>query len=218
MKNYIAYYRVSTKKQSLGLDVQQNTVANYINSINGKLVNEFSEKESGKVNNRTELNKAIEECKRTNSTLIIAKLDRLSRNVSFIFALKDSNVDFIVCDLPQLNTLTLGIFATIAQSERETTSQRTKLALEAKKKQGIKLGSPTAQFTNDMREKAAIINKEKANNNSNNKRAYAVISGLNEKGYSLRKIAKYLNENDFKTSRNCSFNASSVRNLIVRYS
>ena len=218
MKNYIAYYRVSTKKQSLGLDSQQNTVKNYINSINGKLVNEFSEKESGKVNNRIELNKAIEECKRTNSTLIIAKLDRLSRNVSFIFALKDSNVDFIVCDLPQLNTLTLGIFATIAQSERETTSQRTKAALEAKKRQGIKLGSPTAKFTDLMREKAALINIEKANNNVNNKRAYAVISGLIEKGYSLRKIAQYLNENEFKTSRNCSFNASSVRNLIVRYS
>lgn len=217
MRNYIAYYRVSTKKQSLGLDAQQNTVTNYINSIGGKLTSEYSEKESGNSNNRIELSKAIEQCKRTNSTLIIAKLDRLSRNVSFIFALKDSNVDFVVCDMPELNTLTLGIFSTIAQSERETISQRTKAALQAKKKQGIKLGSPTAKFTNSMRDKAALVNSEKANNNANNKRAYVVINSLREKNMSLRQMAHYLNENEFRTSRGCTFTAAAVRNLIIRY-
>jgi len=217
MKNYIAYYRVSTKKQSLGIDAQQNAVTNYINSINGKLVNEFSEKESGKDNKRIELRKAIENCKRTNSTLIIAKLDRLSRNVSFIFALKDSGIDFVVCDLPQLNTLTLGIFATIAQSEREAISQRTKAALQAKIMQGVKLGSPTAKFSDSMRNKAALINIEKANNNANNKRAYVVINSLKDKNMSLRQIANYLNENEFKTSRGYNFTAAAVRNLMMRY-
>jgi len=214
---YIAYYRVSTKRQNLGLDAQRNTVLNYIASVNGDLITSFEEKESGKNNTRSELHKAIAECKRINATLIIAKLDRLSRNVSFIFTLKDSGVNFFCCDIPECNTLTLGIFATIAQSERETISQRTKLALAAKKERGFKLGAPNATITSEMRIKSALALKLKADNNSNNKRAYIVISSLLEKGLSLRSIADYLNENDFRTSNNCQFSASSVQRLIRRF-
>ena len=123
---YIAYYRVSTKRQNLGLDAQRKTVLDYISTVNGILINSYEEKESGKNNARLELHKAITECKKNNATLVIAKLDRLSRNVSFIFTLKDSGINFVCCDIPECNTLTLGIFATIAQSERETISQRTK--------------------------------------------------------------------------------------------
>lgn len=215
---YIAYYRVSTKRQNLGLDAQRNTVLNYIASVNGDLITSFEEKESGKNNTRSELHKAIAECKRINATLIIAKLDRLSRNVSFIFTLKDSGINFFCCDIPECNTLTLGIFATIAQSERETISQRTKLALAAKKEKGFKLGAPNAVITESMRLKSAEALKEKADNNSNNKRAYIVIVSLKEKGLSLRRIADYLNTNDFRTSCNCQFTASSVQRLIKRYS
>lgn len=214
---YIAYYRVSTKRQHLGLDAQRNTVLNYIASVNGDLISSFEEKESGKNNTRSELHKAITECKRINATLIIAKLDRLSRNVSFIFTLKDSGINFFCCDIPECNTLTLGIFATIAQSERETISQRTKLALAAKKEKGFKLGAPNATITNEMRIKSALALKLKADNNSNNKRAYTVISTLREKGLSLRNIADHLNENDFRTSNNCQFTASSVQRLVRRY-
>ena len=214
---YIAYYRVSTKRQNLGLDAQRNTVLNYIASVNGDLITSFEEKESGKNNTRSELHKAIAECKRINATLIIAKLDRLSRNVSFIFTLKDSGVNFFCCDIPECNTLTLGIFASIAQSERETISQRTKLALAAKKERGFKLGAPNATITSEMRIKSALALKLKADNNSNNKRAYIVISSLLEKGLSLRSIADYLNENDFRTSNNCQFSASSVQRLIRRF-
>lgn len=214
---YIAYYRVSTKRQNLGLDAQRNTVLNYIASVNGELVTSFEEKESGKNNTRSELHKAIAECKRINAILIIAKLDRLSRNVSFIFTLKDSGINFFCCDIPECNTLTLGIFATIAQSERETISQRTKLALAAKKEKGFKLGAPNATITDEMRTKSALALKQKADNNSNNKRAFIVISSLREKGLSLRSIADYLNENDFRTSNNCQFSASSVQRLIRRY-
>lgn len=214
---YVAYYRVSTKRQNLGLDAQRNTVINYINNIGGSLINSYEEKESGKCNNRIELTKAIDYCKVNNATLVIAKLDRLSRNVSFIFALKDANIKFYCCDIPELSTLTLGIFATIAQSERETISSRTKLALQAKKEKGIKLGRPDASITNDMRIKSAAVLKYKADNNTNNKRAYTVISSLIERNMTLQYIASYLNQNDFRTSKNCLFTPIAVSRLIKRY-
>lgn len=214
---YVAYYRVSTKRQNLGLDAQKNTVINYINSTNGNVIKTFEEKESGKCDNRIELQKAIEYCKINKATLIIAKLDRLSRNVSFIFALKDSGINFYCCDIPECNTLTLGIFATIAQSERETISTRTKAALMAKKEKGIKLGAPNANITNDMRIKSAEALKNKANTNINNKRAYSVISSLIERNMSLQAIATYLNENEFRTANNCLFTPIAVSRLIKRY-
>lgn len=214
---YVAYYRVSTKRQNLGLDAQKNTVMNYINSNNGNLIKSFEEKESGKCDNRTELIKAIDYCKTNKATLIIAKLDRLSRNVSFIFALKDSGVNFYCCDIPECNTLTLGIFATIAQSERETISSRTKAALQAKKEMGIKLGAPNASITAEMRVKSAEALKNKASNNINNKRAYTVISSLFERNMSLQAIATYLNNNEFRTSKNCLFTPASISRLINRY-
>lgn len=214
---YVAYYRVSTKRQNLGLDAQKNTVLNYISSTNGNIIKTFEEKESGKCDNRIELQKAIEYCKINKATLIIAKLDRLSRNVSFIFALKDSGINFYCCDIPECNTLTLGIFATMAQSERETISTRTKAALMAKKEKGIKLGAPNASITNDMRIKSAEAIKNKANTNINNKRAYSVISSLTEKNMSLQAIATYLNENEFRTANNCLFTPIAVSRLIKRY-
>lgn len=214
---YVAYYRVSTKRQNLGLDAQRNTVTNYIDNIGGSLINSYEEKESGKCDNRTELLNAIDYCKANKATLVIAKLDRLSRNVSFIFALKDAGINFYCCDIPECNTLTLGIFATIAQSERETISTRTKLALQAKKEKGIKLGRPDASITNDMRIKSAAALKHKADSNTNNKRAYSVISSLIERNMSLQAIATYLNDNEFRTSQNCLFTPATVSRLMKRY-
>lgn len=214
---YVAYYRVSTKRQNLGLVAQKKTVLDYIKQNGGELIHEYEEKESGKDNNRDELNKAISFCKENNAILIIAKLDRLSRNVSFIFALKDAGISFYCCDIPTLNTLSLGLFAVIAQNERETISSRTKAALKAKKEQGYILGNPNAKFTNEMREKAAKINHNKANNNINNKRAYTVICSLIEKDMSLRSIATYLNNNEFRTARGYLFTPTTVSRLIRRY-
>lgn len=214
---YVAYYRVSTKRQNLGIEAQKNTVLNYINSVGGELINSYNEKESGKCDNRIELLKAIDFCKINNATLVIAKLDRLSRNVSFIFALKDANIKFYCCDIPELNTLTLGIFATIAQSERETISSRTKAALQAKKAKGIRLGAPNASISNEMRIKSAEALRRKADNNTNNKRAYTVISSLVERNMTLQYIASYLNQNDFRTSKNCLFTPIAVSRLIKRY-
>lgn len=215
--NYVGYFRVSTKRQNLGLDAQLKTVCDYVNSVNGTLIKTFKEKESGKENNRIELFKAIDYCRLNKATLVIAKLDRLSRNVSFIFALRDANIPFYCCDIPHLNTLSLGVYAVIAQDEREKISERTKLALEVKKRLGYKLGSPVACFTKSMRDKAALVNSNKANVNPNNKRAYLIITSMMDKKMSLRKIAKYLNDNDFRTSKNCLFTAAAVARLIKRY-
>lgn len=217
MKRYIAYYRVSTKKQSLGLDAQQVTVNNYISVNGGALVSEYREKESGKKDHRVELDKAIEECKRCGATLIIAKLDRLSRNITFIFTLRDSGVDFIACDLPQFNTLTLAIFSALAQQERELISQRTKNALAVLKAKGVKLGRPNASFSLEMRERAYEANRIKADTNPNIIRARTMIEALSSRTHNLTHIAKALNENGFRTAQDASFTPSTVKRIIERY-
>lgn len=135
---YVAYYRVSTQKQGksgLGLDAQRKAVADFMRS--GELVGEFQEVESGKNDRRPMLAKAIEMAKDSGATLLIAKLDRLSRKASFIFALKDSGVPFIACDMPEANTLTIGIMAVMAEHEREMTSARTKAAAQIRKERRL---------------------------------------------------------------------------------
>lgn len=215
MKKYIAYYRVSTKKQCLGLEAQRTTVSTYINNVQDSiLLNEYEEKESGKYDNRTQLNKALLECKQQNATLIIAKLDRLSRNVSFIFALRDANVDFIACDLPEFNTLTLAIFSALAQQERELISSRTKAAL-AEKRKVKKLGSPQNLINNLEKavENSIQTRRNKALLNDNNRKAYTLIKALKEANNSFNAIAKQLNENGFRTANNCEFKANQVERL-----
>ena len=216
MKKFIAYYRVSTKKQGLGLEAQKSVVEKYIANAGGVLVGEYSEKETGKDNKRVELMKALAECKKEGATLIIAKLDRLSRNVSFIFALRDSGVNFYCCDIPELNTLNLGIFATIAQHERELISDRTKKAL-AEKAKTFKLGAPNPVITPEMRVKSAETLREIANSNENNIRATSVAVGMFREGKTLQAIADHLNENAFKTSKGCEFTRMAVSRLIRRY-
>lgn len=223
MTNYVAYYRVSlkdeTKQKGLGLLAQKRSVHEYVNNNNGNLLSEFSERESGKNDNRIELNKALNLCKETNATLVISKIDRLSRKVSFVFALKDSGINFIALDLPSFNTLTLAIFTSLAQQERELISLRTKDALNELKKRNVKLGSPKNLINNlDVAISNSINSrKEKAKNNENNKKAYAMIQLLRENDVSLNKCATYLNEKGFLTSSSRKHTAMSVRNLIQLY-
>ena len=218
MANYIAYYRVSTNKQNLGLVAQRTSVINYLNTIeSASLVAEYSEHESGKSDNRVELANAIEHCKRTNSTLIIAKLDRLSRNVSFVFSLKDSGVDFIACDLPQFNTLTLAIFVGLAQQERELISQRTKAALRELKRKGVRLGRPNASFSDSDRAKASQTNISKSLNHPNNIKALAVIRLLLKETNNISEISRHLNDGGFRTMNDKLFTACTVSRLIKRH-
>ena len=217
MKNYIAYYRVSTAKQGrsgLGLQAQQDTVKNFLGN-NGNLVAEYTEVQSGKSNARVELLKAIAQCKQDKATLLIAKLDRLSRNVAFIFELRNSGVDFVCCDLPDLNTLTLGIFATFAQHEAERISQRTKDGLRAAKRKGVVLGMP-ANLTKQARAKGMKARINNARTATANVQASELIKMYNKDGLSLRTIASKLNESGYTTRRGAEFTAMQVKRLLDR--
>ena len=143
---FVSYYRVSTDKQGksgLGLDAQRRAVQQYLNGGTWSLIGEFTEIESGKRNERPELAKALAACKRQKAKLVIAKLDRLSRNLAFIATLMDSGVEFIAVDNPHANKLTIHILAAVAQHEREMIAQRTKDALQAAKARGVVLGNPS---------------------------------------------------------------------------
>lgn len=217
MKNYVAYFRVSTQKQGisgLGLEAQKVAVRTFAASERS-IVAEFTEIESGKRNDREQLQAAIRFAKDNNATLLIAKLDRLSRNAGFILALRDSGVDFVCCDLPDANTLTIGIFAVMAQHERELISQRTKAALAAKKAQGYKLGKPE-NLTEKSTRASIDVRRLKARTNENNVRALALALSYKKQGFSLRKIADELNTNGFKTSRGNEWSFGTVRFLLQR--
>jgi len=141
---YVAYYRVSTDKQGrsgLGLEAQRQAVVDFINGNGNQVIAEFTEVESGKRNDRPKLAEAMHRAKVTGATLVIAKLDRLARNVHFISGLMESRVDFVAVDFPQANRLTVHLLAAVAEHEREAISQRTKDALAAAKKRGVKLGN-----------------------------------------------------------------------------
>lgn len=215
---YVAYYRVSTTKQELGIIAQKKAVNDFIEKDKDNiLIDSYEEKESGKLDNRCELNKALNKCKKENAILLIAKLDRLSRKVSFLFNLRDSGINFVSLDCPNFNTLTLGIFATIAQAEREMISQRTKLALKVKKDNGIKLGTPKKYIPEEIRNLAYNKKKKLADENINNKLAKSLVEALIKTTTNISEIARKLNENGFKTSRGGNFTAVQVKRLIDRY-
>jgi len=207
---FIAYYRVSTSKQGisgLGLEAQRANVFQFVQER--EIIAEFTDIESGKKNNRAELFKAIGLAKKENATLVIAKLDRLSRDVNFISGLMKSEVTFIACDQPQANKFTLHIFAALAEQERDMISERTRLALAALKRRGVKLGSPQ-NLTVHARLKAVARIKEKAAKNENNIKAAALITSLKNQGLSFCAITKELNESGFKTSRSKIFQVTQV--------
>lgn len=220
MKKYVAYYRTSTTKQNLGIDAQRTAVLNYIKSVNGQLLDEVSEQESGKNDNREGLERAVRICEEYKCALIIAKLDRLSRCISFLFQLRDrvskSNIEIKALDMPSFNTLSLGIYATMAQAEREAISSRTRLALAEKKKLGIKLGSPQ-NLTTIARKKGVESIQLKARSNDQNRQAQAIILSCISKKMNYSSIANYLNHLNFKTSRGKSFQATTVIRLFERY-
>ncbi len=214
---YVAYYRVSTKQQGqsgLGLDAQQIQVKNFVGENN--ILKHFVEVESGKNNNRPELKRAIELAKKEQAKLVIAKLDRLSRNAAFIFMLRDTNVNFVCADMPEANSLTIGIMAVLAQDERERISQRTKAALDAKKAKGINLGTP-ANLTLEARQKGLTTRMKNAKKNKQNIQATELIISYKKEGYSLADIATKLNDKGFKTRYGKDFKPMSVKRLYDRH-
>jgi DNA invertase Pin-like site-specific DNA recombinase len=141
--NFVSYLRVSTVRQGasgLGLEAQRAAVASYLNGGDWKLIEEVVEVESGKRNDRPALAKALRLCRKHRATLVIAKLDRLARNVAFISNLMESGVEFVAVDMPQANRFVVHILAAVAEQEAEAISKRTKAALQAAKARGTKLG------------------------------------------------------------------------------
>ena len=218
--SYVSYLRVSTQRQGtsgLGLQAQQEIIQKYLNGCSP--VAEFIEVESGRKTNRPKLHEALELCKKKKATLIVAKMDRLSRNVAFTSQLLDSGIEIVFCDFPKANRLVLTIIAAISEYEAGLIRKRTKEALQIKKDQGFKLGKPE-NLTNNL-EKAITnskkANAEKANNNPNNRRAVALIKNLVKTTSNLSEIARQLNNEGFLTSRGGNFSSKQVSILINRY-
>jgi len=218
---YVAYYRVSTKKQGksgLGLDAQRDTVQKFIKRNGDRIIAEFTEVESGKNNDRLELSKAIEMAKENDATLVIAKLDRLSRNVSFISQLMDEKVKFVCCDMPEANELTIHIFAAMAQFERKRISERIKEALGAKRvrEPDWKPGNPQ-NLTKEARQMAYDSISRKAREDKGVRHAFHFIRPLREQVVSYDKIATMLNKEGYRTRRGKKFRGWQVWNIYKRF-
>jgi len=216
MKTYIAYLRVSTDGQGIGLEAQQSTIANYVAQQGGTIADTISEKESGKDTiNRPALQRAIAQCRESGATLIVAKLDRLSRDIADIFALKKSGLDFCVCDMDATDTLTLGIFATLAQKERELISRRTREALAALKAKGVRLGNPhAADVMRQVNGMGAAKRKELADAAPENRHAWGAIRLMNG---TLQAKADYLNAEGYRTRNGKQWTPTAVSRLIARF-
>ena len=211
---YVAYYRVSTKRQGesqLGLKAQKHAVERFISP---ELIDkEFTEVETG-TNKRYRpiLNEAIDLCAKTGATLIIAKLDRLARNVSFVSSLMDSKVKFKAVDMPEANELTIHIMSAIAQHEAKVISKRVKEGLAQSTK---KLGNPQ-NLTDEAKARGLESIRHKAKHNAHNKRALAFVSSLDYANLKLREIADRLNINGFKTSTGKEFGTTQVIRILAK--
>lgn len=212
----VAYYRVSTLKQDLGLDAQRTIVSNWATAHNAEIIAEYQEKESGKDNNRPELIKAKEKAEAEHATLVVAKLDRLSRDFRYIvelfYTMKEKGASFVVCNLPELNTMTLAIFGALAEEERRMISERTKQALAELKAKGVKLGNPNG-VSETMKERGRIAVKESARNNPENVKAWAVVERMLKDGETYHHIAVFLNSKGYVTRRGCKWCATGVMSL-----
>jgi DNA invertase Pin-like site-specific DNA recombinase len=224
VKKLVCYLRVSTTRQGksgLGLDAQLQAVQQYATSIAGKVIATFTEVETGNLNARPELAQALHLTKVTGATLVIAKLDRLSRNAAFLLAMQDSGVKFIAADIPQANNLTIGIMALVAQQEGEAISKRTKDALQAAKRRGKLLGNPNGAeaLRRAAKGNIAAVAAIKENANKHALNLLPIIQSLKSNGVcSLGAIATVLNERGMLTPRGGAWHKTSVKNLLTRLS
>jgi DNA invertase Pin-like site-specific DNA recombinase len=215
---FITYLRVSTERQGksgLGLEAQRAAVAAHVLG-RGEVVAEFVEVESGKRADRPQLVLALAEAKRAGAVLLIAKLDRLARNVAFIANLLESGVEVTAADMPEANRFVLHIMAAVAEQEGRAISERTKAALAAAKVRGVKLGWSNPERTSEQRQaakKGAAVNRARALTHTEN--VLPVIGQIRAGGASLRQIAAELNARGIKTARGGKWHATTVRNILV---
>jgi DNA invertase Pin-like site-specific DNA recombinase len=225
---FVSYLRVSTQQQGksgLGLEAQREAVAGYLNGGRWKLVEEVVEVESGKRSDRPELARALSLCRAHRATLLVAKLDRLARNVAFISALMEAGVAFQAVDLPNANNLTVHIMAAMAEYEAKAISERTKVALAAAKARGTKLGVHSWKGTGKRWEVQTVASK--GNAESAEVRALKadkfasdiknfIWQANTEGALSLRQIAAVLNERGLTTPRGGQWSAVQVKRVIER--
>ena len=219
----ISYLRVSTVKQGisgLGLEAQRAAVTAFAASGAHQVVTQYVEVESGAKSSRPQLTAALAACKLHRATLVIAKLDRLARNVAFIANLMDGGVEFVACDMPHANRLTLHLLAAIAEHEREMISQRTKAALQAVKARGVKLGNPNGAaalrpYAADAGRRSGELRRARAQQN-------AVAIGevlremMGESALSLRGMAPELNRRGIPSPSGKAWYGEQVRRTLVR--
>ena len=215
---FVAYLRVSTDKQGrsgLGLDAQRQAIADFL--AGGKLVAEFVEVESGKRDERPQLAAALHRAKVTGAKLLIAKLDRLSRNMAFIARLQESGAQFVCADMPEANELTVHLLAAIAQHERKLISERTKAALAAAKRRGTKLGNPNGARALKGHGNDGAIQMIKFNAKRFAGDVAPIIADIRAAGItSYRGIAKELNARGILTGRCGRWHPATVRTLDKR--
>lgn len=218
----VAYYRVSTERQGrsgLGLDAQRQAVERYAHQHGARVLESVTEVESGKRDDRPELARAIMLAKVTGATLVIAKLDRLSRDAAFLLTLKKNGTRFVAADLPNADETTVGVLAVVAQSERAATSKRTKEALAAAKRNGTKLGNPNgaAALRRANKGNAAAIAAVKARADHQAHERAEIVDHLKREGVtSLGALAAALNARGVLTPRDKQWHKTSVRNLLAR--
>lgn len=222
MCRVVAYYRVSTEAQGrsgLGLDAQRHSVRALCDGRSWQIVAEYTEVESGKRNDRPQLEAALADARRTGAKLVVAKLDRLSRNAEFTLRMRNSGVDFTCADNPDVNRLTIGLLAVINEDERERIAERTRAALQAAKARGVKLGNPNGAAAIRRAGKGNVAGVEAVKDNA---RRYAMdlagtVGEIRASGKtSLPTIAAELNARHIQTRRGGRWHASSVRNLLAR--
>ena len=221
-QRFVAYERVSTARQGssgLGLDAQRASIDRFVESRQADLIGRFTEVESGRNPDRPELAKAIHLSRVTGSILVIAKLDRLSRNAAFLLTLRDSGIRFLAVDMPEANDLTVGIMALVAQQEREAISRRTKEALAIAKSRGVKLGNPNGAAALRRAGKGGDPLRQAVARNADRfaEDLADVLIDIRGQGHvSLRAIAGELNRRGIITRRGGRWHVSNVRNLIRR--
>jgi DNA invertase Pin-like site-specific DNA recombinase len=222
---FVAYYRVSTVKQGrsgLGLEAQREAVRAFLNGGGRALLGEHTEIESGKrVDNRPELAKAMNVCRMTGASLLIAKLDRLSRDAHFLLGLEKAGVDFVAADMPNANRLTVRLMAVIAQEEREMISARTKAALAAVKARGVQLGGWHATLKDGRANEYVLDNRQGTEALQRRAEAFAASVGpsvaeMRRTGSSLRQIAAELTTRGIMTARGGQWSAAAVRTVLLR--
>lgn len=212
---FVTYYRVSTARQGasgLGLDAQRQTVAQYLSGARRSVLAEFVEVETGKGSNalekRPELRKSLELCRKSGATLLIAKLDRLSRSVNFVSGLMESKVKFVACDLPEANQLTIHIMAAFAEHEARRISERTRDALAAAKARGVILGATgpanLKQHTQQRQDAAKVFQQ----------RLRPVLSGFLAQGLTRRAMVTQLNALSIKAPRGGAWSLGQVQRAV----